>query len=834
MKRASWGKLIPWLMMVRNDVVMCKDGSLLVCYEINGQDIGGLTESSEDDLSSIGDAAFSEFKNMPITIWTHLKRRYLKGISTTSFSNPIAKMLETEFNTVFEKLHPRFSNRQYLSVLISPSDQSFLNRIKNAVGKDEPIAAILTEMKAIFNPGETLKQEVFHITESISKIDGMLRSFEQTLERSTGLRRLYDKELINYLGGTISANDSNQINWAMDVIAGELLDTALPNSTLQVASEHLFNSNAMDAKYITGLTVIKAVKSTPSKLNCLLGINGELDSIQIFRIIPQSKATIISKRAQQFYSLSSINIGEYFRLAMKGKNGNHDDVQRNAHKMSLVEKCKTIESKIDAGNLYGWYSSIILCNGSTLLESKRVAKEVQEKLKNSSINSISEQLHLLSGYSSSIPGQWRQVQRWLYRPISAFSDFAPFKTVNPGSAKNDYFSESMSKHCPALAELPTEYGVPYRFNFHIADLGNAMVIGPSRTGKSTIMNFLLSQFAKYHGRLIIFDKSYSCWIPTILQGGKHIDFQPGSQNHLNPLLMLDDPDAWPFLSSWIEKLICARGYSLQADDEMEINSALRHLQGSSKASWRLHALWHFLSDHLQAELAPWVGGGPLAYVFDHMDDSFEFASITCMEMGELLKDERSRKPVMSYVFYRIERDIKSTRRSVIYPTTIYVEEGHYLLSNPEFTVEFDVWLRDIAKKLGHVIITTQSLGELAKSAAFEGIIDNIPTRIFLPNKNIESHLNLYKGVFLLNDIQIEMIRSAIPKREYIVIQGDITRKILLPLPPRVLACCRSDLKAINVFKKHWNNGQPTNENWQERYIDEVSHVNITEEENEYA
>lgn len=140
---------------------------------------------------------------------------------------------------------------------------------------------------------------------------------------------------------------------------------------------------------------------------------------------------------------------------------------------------------------------------------------------------------------------------------------------------------------PPLTVLNTEFAIPYYFNFHQGDLAHTLVVGPSRTGKSTFDNFLISQFQKYAPcHTFIFDKDYSCRIPTILQGGTHVDIAGDHTNSIsiNPLILLENPDDWPWLAKWLEILITARGYEITAEDEREIWKATNKRLPSQKSN----------------------------------------------------------------------------------------------------------------------------------------------------------------------------------------------------------------------------------------------------------
>jgi hypothetical protein len=52
-----------------------------------------------------------------------------------------------------------------------------------------------------------------------------------------------------------------------------------------------------------------------------------------------------------------------------------------------------------------------------------------------------------------------------------------------------------------------------------------------------------------------------------------------------------------------------------------------------------------------------------------------------------------------------------------------------------------------------------------------------PTKIFLSNPNIDR--KLYSEIFQLNDTQLELLESLVPKRELLLIQPPSTKKLVL-------------------------------------------------------
>jgi len=76
---------------------------------------------------------------------------------------------------------------------------------------------------------------------------------------------------------------------------------------------------------------------------------------------------------------------------------------------------------------------------------------------------------------------------------------------------------------------------------------------------------------------------------------------------------------------------------------------------------------------------------------------------------------------------------------------------------------------------------------------------------------------MYSKEFAKADHEIQYIASGVPKRDYFISQGRISRRISLSLKPEIMACFRSDTKAQQLLERL--EGQP---DWQAKYIKELS------------
>jgi hypothetical protein len=96
-----------------------------------------------------------------------------------------------------------------------------------------------------------------------------------------------------------------------------------------------------------------------------------------------------------------------------------------------------------------------------------------------------------------------------------------------------------------------------------------------------------------------------------------------------------------------------------------------------------------------------------------------------------------------------------------------------------------LWKKNVA-----VIFATQSLSDIADSAIAPAIIENCPTRIFLPNGNaLEERTRKVYESFGLNERQLQILQQSIPKRDYYYQSREGNRLFELGLGELALAFC---------------------------------------------
>lgn len=805
---------VPWMMFATENMVLNKDGGLMVCYRYKGMDVEGLQRIDSDRHAMIAEHALRVF-NERITLWWTVDRRRTTIYPEGDFPDPISAGINDDRRGEFAN-GDQYINKHSMSVLYAGQGHS-ANGFLDAIGYFSTveghgfIKSVWEAFKVTF-----LKRSAFATTASrldaeVSKFEEMLAAFDETVSE-LGLRRMDSDELLGYLHDRCSPATNGQPVSGPNIPV--YLDGWISDNTLDVYHDLLLFDDH-EPVYVAAASVKGWPDWTyPGLLDGLLAVPGEITISQCFRYADPEEAKKYIKGMQTHNLNSQKGILTYLKEALTNT---ESDKRDNGRVIAAADAGEALTSMASLNRAFGYYNLTVLSYGMSAEEANETIKYASQYLRQNNFLVVREKLHLLSAWAGTLPGQWAELVRWFFIHTANLADLCPLRTLSAGDIRNDHLSEQTGRECPSLTALSTEYSVPFYFNFHNGDLAHTMVIGPSRSGKSVFDNFLISQFRKYHPcRIYIFDKDYSCKIPTLLQGGQYLDMTgEGADIKLNPLLLLDDKEAWPWLAQWMEILLTARGYPYTAEAEAQVWRAFENMSRMDKDQWRLRTLaTGLLSKELTEQLQQWVSGGALAKYFDNLEDQLDLGNFSAMEMGGLFQNPRLSSAFMEYAFYRIQKSLDGT------PTLIYIEEAWFMLSDERFTAKINDWLRTLAKKNAFLVMATQSLDEIANSEIFATIIDNIPNKIFLPNNNANAHYDLYTKKFGLNGEQVERIRNAIPKLNYYIVTPKLSRMAVARFTPHVLACLRSDSLAQAVFRKHYATGSGK-EGWEYDYINEL-------------
>lgn len=377
---------------------------------------------------------------------------------------------------------------------------------------------------------------------------------------------------------------------------------------------------------------------------------------------------------------------------------------------------------------------------------------------------VREDVNLEPAFWANLPANFNYISRRSLISNRNFASFASLHTFPAGSKQENHWGS-------AITRLETTSGTPYWFNFHERDVGNFTVIGPTGTGKTVLLTFLMAQAQRLKPRSVYFDKDRGAEIFIRAIGGEYTIVSPGKPTGLNPLQLEDTPKNRGFLRDWLQLLVSDDNHQRLTSKEVDIISdAVNANFEAPPENRRLRYIAELLAGYgaeqgtsLGEKIAKWHSKGERAWLFDNEQDTLALDNSTIgFDLTSILDDKISRAPWLLYIFHRIDELLNGDK------TIIMLDEGWKMLDDPVFTARIKDWMKTIRKQNGILGFATQSVRDAINSEVGDTIIEQSFTQIFLPN-NKASEDDYCKG-FGLTKQELMIIRELTPESRCFLIK----------------------------------------------------------------
>lgn len=409
------------------------------------------------------------------------------------------------------------------------------------------------------------------------------------------------------------------------------------------------------------------------------------------------------------------------------------------------------------------------------------ARAIEATLNAQGFIARTEDLNAVEAWLGSLPGEpYADVRRPLVSTLN-LADLLPVSAVWAGPTSDPRLQG------PPLAVARTSGSTPFRLALHVGDVGHAMVVGPTGSGKSALLAFLALQWFRYpQGRVVVFDKGRSTRAAALAVGGRWHPLQPGGAFTLQPLSRIEDDGERAWASEWLADAVRVAGLAPTPRIREEIWEALGALAQAPVAQRTLTVFTALVQDKaVAAALEPFTLKGPHGALIDGVAPGDEtLAAFECFELERLMATPSAVAPVLAALFHDIERGFDGR------PTLLILDEAWLFLDETAFAARIREWLKTLRKKGVAVVFATQSLDDVVRSSIASALIESCPTQIFLPNPRAlePASADLYR-MFGLSRRQLELIAWATPKRTYYLRQPEGRRLFDLKLSGAGLALC---------------------------------------------
>jgi type IV secretion/conjugal transfer VirB4 family ATPase len=548
------------------------------------------------------------------------------------------------------------------------------------------------------------------------------------------------------------------------------LDWQLAESHLECHRGYL----RVDDDYVKVLTLKEpSAQSFPLIFKRLLDVRANYHVVTEWKKEDSGKTRrVIQAKRRHFHNTKH----SFFSQVNLSDTAPYDALLDDSKESQVRELGKGIEEIELLGNYFGQFSLSIVVYDRDLAKVERACADFYKVFSVHDAQLYEERYNLLNAFLAAVPGNHVFNLRSLYLLNTNYADFSFLFTLHCGEPTNRHLRQEY------LGVLETNHGTPYFLNLHYRDVAHTVVLGRTGSGKSFLLNFLITNLQKYDPYTFIFDLGGSFESLTRLVGGSYLRVGLQSTDFtLNPFCLPPTKANLDFLALFVKVLLGSIAGRLDPATERTLYEQIENLYSLDPALRTLDVLANTLPRQLSEALARWMRGGQFGFLFDNPEDTVSFSRFQCFDFQQMSRYPELLEPLLFYILHRANevisnRDISSTFKA------FFIDEAWIFLRNPSIRQYVTEALKTWRKHNAAMILSTQSLDELKRSELLDVIVESCATKIFLANPDMDQ--NLYRRQFHLNDSEIAWIASLLPKRQFLIKTPELTKVANLNVDPR--------------------------------------------------
>jgi type IV secretion system protein TrbE len=724
---------LPWAALIGPGIVLNKDGSFQRTIRFRGPDLDSCTPY---ELV----AARARMNNCLRRLGSHWcihvesARRRASGYPKSQFPTPVAALIDTERREEFAAQRQHFESRSYITfTYLAPAERVTL------------LADLFIDRPQSNTNGEgSYRTHLDYFLGQVNQIVNLMVSFMPEVNP------LDDSQTLTYLHSCVS---DRHLTVAVPEVPFYLDEFLTDRPLLGGLSPRLGDL------YLKTISIRAYVNRT---LPCLLDRLNELalEYRWVARYLPMDKADAtrhLNKLRRQWFAKRKGMVNLLKEAITKQESRLEDSDSLN--------KAQDVDDALQelGGDhcTFGDFTLTVTVWDETEQGAIDKARAVQQVVDGVGLVSEIEDFNAIQAWMGSLPGHaYADIRRPMISSLNV-CDLVPLSAVWSGPVRCDHLEG------PPLLVTRTKGSTPFRLSLHLGDVGHTIVAGPTGAGKSTLLNLLACQWLRYPAaRVYIFDKGASCRAMTLAVGGDFYDLGgEGEEICFQPLAGIDDESELTWGQEWLGDLLHREKVLVTPATKQELWAALSNLASMPRPQRTLSTLLGLVQDVAVREaLRGYSLDGAHGRLLDAAQDTLsggEDVPWQAFEMEHLMQSRSALLPVLTYLFRRLEKRFDGS------PTLMILDEAWLYLTESLFAAKVREWLKVLRKKNVAVVFATQSLSDIADSSIAPAIIENCPTRIFLPNASaMEERTRKVYESFGLNQRQLQILQQSIPKRDY--------------------------------------------------------------------
>ncbi len=772
--------LLNYAALVDDGVVVCKNGAMLAAWIYKGPDNASSSDEERNIMAKrINDAQASLGNGWMVHI--DAVRRPAPKYSdrgASEFPDPVTAAIDEERRRLFEGLGTMYEGFFVITMTWLP-----------------PVLVQQKFVELMFDDESESVDRTARTMGLIDQFKNEIANIESRLSVGLEMQRLHATEIETEEGRKVTHEDL--LSWLQFCVTGILQPIQLPENPIYldalIGGKELWTGvvpkigrNFISVVAIEGFPA----ESAPGILSALAEVTCEYRWSSRFIFMDPHEA---EEHLEKFRKKWSQKIRGFFDQVFNTNSGQIDHDAK-----AMAEDAVAATTELKSGLVaYGYYTSNIILMDEDRNNLEKCAQQVAKLIMRLGFVCRIETINTVDAFFGSLPGHGvENVRRPLMNTMN-LAHLIPTSSIWTGSQYAPCpFYPPLS---PALMYCVTHGATPFRLNLHTGELGHMFMFGPTRAGKSTKLGILAAQLRRYKGMSIFaFDKGMSMYALTKAVGGQHFAIGADDDDlEFCPLQFLESKVDRAWAMEWIETVLRLNRVDVTPAHRNKIGTAIMSMHESGAKTLSEFSI-SVQDEEIREAIKQYTVDGAMGHLLDAEEDGLRLSKFTTFEIEELMNmGEKYGLPVLLYIFRRIERSLKGK------PAAIFLDEAWLMLAHPAFREKIREWLKVLAKANCIVILATQNLSDAARSGILDVLVEATATKIFLPNPHArdEETTALYKRMGL-NTRQIEILATAISKRQYYYVSDTGRRLYELGLGPLALSLVGvSDKETVAEVKK---------------------------------
>jgi len=742
---------------------LTKTGDLGCVLKIGGIDYESLDYAGRDYAAKSLEAAFRSLDDK-CRLYQILFKHNRPAIPHAEYDSPLVRAAVEQRSAFLQSKAGQLYSIEIFWVVMIDGSYRKTGLLRALAQLPKHPRTSLRDLRALFSGNRTrtllyeqIERDRLRLQQKVNSLSGQLNDLMRVeLSGAEGIFRLA-RRLVNFRPSKI--NDA-------PLCGARHLDWQICDSELEAHRGYL----RMDDDYVRVLTLKELPGETrPLLLQGLFDVPANFHVVTEWHPVDNAKAwkEIASRRRHHHNSKTSF----VSNLQDRENAGNQDNLVDDSKAAAVAELGGALTALGMEGKNFGEFTLSVVVYDEDRMKVEHAVAEFQKLFTQHDGLLYEERYNLLNAFFATVPGnkQFNLRKQWALN--SNYADLSFLFTVDSGSPWNPHLEREY------LSVLESTHGTPFYMNLHCGDVAHTLMLGATGAGKSFCTCFLLQSVQKYDPLTFIFDLGGSYETVTRAFGGTYLNVgmkTPGFT--INPFSLEPTHENRNFLYVFLRVLIEAGGrYELTPEDEKKLFAAIERAYMLPR---EIRTLTNFASilGPLGERLHRWTQAGQLGHLFDNPQDTLTLARFQTFNFDGWSDYPDILEPLLSYVLQRASSEIEKPANTATFKLFV-IDEAWIFLKNAiirDWILKAEKTWR---KKNAAMLLATQSVVELAASDMLHVVNESCPTKIFLANPNIDR--KMYAEIFQLNDTQLELLESLVPKRELLLIQPRGTKKLVL-------------------------------------------------------